>query len=67
MKRKEIKNLAEKIAKCEIIAQTSKDEKAIERAQNEIIKLTKCVSNWDELVEVEEIVINLLEKNLKKS
>ena len=37
MKKKEIKNLAQKIAKCERIIQTSDDKKAIAQAEDEIM------------------------------
>ena len=36
MKRKERKNLAQKIAKCELIIQNSSDPKEVARAQDEI-------------------------------
>ena len=39
MKKKELKNLAAKIAKCERIIQTSDDKKAVHQAEEEIMRL----------------------------
>ena len=38
MKKKELKNLAEKIAKCEYVIQNSKEEAARQAAQQEIMR-----------------------------
>jgi hypothetical protein len=40
MKKKELKQLASKIAKCEHIIQTSSDKNAIRRAQDDILTLS---------------------------
>ena len=40
MKKKELKNLAAKIAKCERIIQTSDDKKAVRQAEEEIMRLS---------------------------
>ena len=63
MKRKEIKNLAEKIAKFERIIQTSSDKKEIARAEQEIMKLSSCVKSLDDMVAVDELLMEILEKN----
>lgn len=60
MKRKEKKQFAEKIAKQERIIQSSNNEEAIEKAQNEIIKLTSHIGNFDNLMEIDELVQELL-------
>ena len=63
MKRKEIKNLAQKIAKFEKIIQTSSDKKEIATAENEIMKLSSCVDSLEDMIAVDEIVMEILEKN----
>lgn len=62
MKRKEIQNLAKKIAKCEQIIQTSTDEGEISRAENEIMKISSSVKSLEDMMAIDELVIDLLEK-----
>lgn len=64
MKRKELKKLAEKIAKNELIIQTSDDEKAIKRAENEILELSGHVTSLENMTAIDEIVQEILEKNI---
>ena len=63
MKKKEIKNLAQKIAKYEHIVQTSDDKKAVRQAQEKIMELTSSVTSLDDMVAIDELVMDLLEKN----
>ncbi len=63
MKKKELKNLATKIAKYERIIQTSDDKKAIAQAEQEIMKLSSSVDSLDDMVAIDELVMELLEKN----
>ena len=63
MKRKELKALAEKIAKQERILQTSDDAKEKKRAEIEIMKLSSSVNNLEDMVKIDEIVMEMLEKN----
>ena len=49
MKRKELKQLAQKIAKLENIIQTSDDEKKIAEAQRQIIELSGHVETLDDM------------------
>ena len=63
MKKKELKNLAEKIVKFERIIQTSEDKQEIRQAEEEIMKLTKNVNSLDDMVAIDELVIALLAKN----
>lgn len=65
MKKKEIKNIAEKIAKCELIIQNSEDQQAVKRAENEVMKLSANVGNLDDLMAIDEIVMEILAKNKK--
>ena len=63
MKKKEIKALAQKIAKYEKIIQTSEDKKLVRQAEEEIMKLSSSVDSLDDMVAIDEIVMELLEKN----
>ena len=63
MKQKEIKNLAQKIAKYERIIQTRDDKKLVRQAEEEIMKLSSSVTSLDDMVAIDELVMELLEKN----
>ena len=63
MKQKEIKNLAQKIAKYECIIQTSDDKKLVRQAEEEIMKLSSSVSSLEDMVAIDELVMEMLEKN----
>ena len=63
MKRKELKNLAEKIAKCEKIIQTSADTKEKAKAEQEIMRISSSVADLDDLLQIDELVMEILEKN----
>ena len=63
MKQKEIKNLAQKIAKYERIVQTSDDSKVVRQAQEKIMELTSSVTSFEDMVAIDEYVMELLEKN----
>lgn len=63
MKKKELKNLAAKIAKCERIIQTSDDKKAVRQAEEEIMRLSSSVDRLEDMVAIDELVMELLEKN----
>lgn len=60
MKKKELKNLAKKIAEAEKIVQTSTDEYEIEEAKTLILNLSKKIS-FEDLDELDEMVMELLE------
>ena len=62
MKKKELKNLARKIADAELIIQTSNDKVAIKNAENEIIKLSGSVSSVLDMMALDEMVQKFLEK-----
>ena len=63
MKQKEIKNLAQKSAKYERIIQTSNDKKQIRQAEEEIMKLSSSVSSLEDMTAIDELVMEMLEKN----
>ena len=60
MKRKELKNLAKKIAQAEHIIQTSDNQDEIQRAQMEIMTLSSPVDSLDDITIIDEMVQELL-------
>lgn len=65
MKKKELKNLAKKIADAEYIIQTSDDKKAVAKAQDSIMELSGKVNSVEDMLALDEFVQELLEeKNL---
>ena len=63
MKMKERKNLAKKIAKQQRIIQTSDDKEEIRQAEQEIVKLSGQVENWEDILVIDELVQELLEED----
>lgn len=63
MKKKELKNLAQKIAKAEMIIQTSDNAKAIAKAERDIMELSGHVDTIEDMVIIDEMVQDILEKN----
>ena len=66
MKKKEQKALAQKIAKYELIIQTSQDKKQVRDAQDKIIELSVKVESLDDIAAIDEMVQEILEKHLEK-
>ena len=66
MKKKEQKALAQKIAKYELIVQTSDDKKRVREAQDKIIELSGKVETLDDIAAIDEMVQEILEKHLEK-
>lgn len=60
MKRKELKNLAKKIAQAEHTIQTSDNQDEIQRAQMEIMTLSSHVDSLDDITIIDEMVQELL-------
>ena len=60
MKRKELKNLAKKIAQAEHIVQTSDNQDEIQRAQMEVMTLSSHVDSLDDITIIDEMVQELL-------
>lgn len=65
MKKKEQKALAQKIAKYELIIQTSDDKKRIHDAQDKIMELSGRVETLDDMAAIDEMVQEILEKYLE--
>ena len=64
MKRKELKRLAEKIAKCELIIQKNEDSRLVRQAENDILELSGHVEGLDDMTAIDELVQEILEKNI---
>ena len=60
MKKKELKNLAKKIADAEYIIQNSDDAKAVAKAQGAIIELSGKVMSLEDMMIVDELVQEIL-------
>ena len=64
MKRKEIKNLAKKIYQQELILQNpNSSSKEKQQAEIEIIRLSGCVNNINDMMQLDEAIQDLLLKN----
>lgn len=63
MKRKELKNLAKKIAKAELTIQTSNDKKEIARAQDEIMELSGKIDSFEDMIELDDLVQEIISEN----
>ena len=62
MKKKELKNLAQKIANCEYIIETSDNQEDIQNAQNTIMQLSSKVHDFQDLDIIDEMVQDILRK-----
>ena len=60
MKKKELKNLAKKIADAEYIIQNSDDVKAVAKAQDTILELSGKVSSVEDMLALDELVQEIL-------
>ena len=60
MKKKELKNLAKKIADAEYIIQNSTDDKAVAKAQDAILELSGKAMSLEDMVLIDEMVHDLL-------
>jgi hypothetical protein len=62
MKRKELKKLAQKIADCEKIIQSSDNEVTILQAQSDIVVLTSTITSFEDMIALDELIMEILEK-----
>ena len=60
MKKKELKNLAKKIAEAEYIIQNSDDAKAIAKAQDSILELSGRAMSLKDITIIDELVQDIL-------
>lgn len=66
MKKKELKNLAKKIAQAELTIQTSNDKQKIRQAELDIMDLTSHVHCLEDTIIIDEMVQDILGKALDK-
>ena len=62
MKRKELKNLAEKIAKVELKYQSTSSEEEKKELENEIIKLSGKVQNIEDMLLLDDFIQDSIKK-----
>lgn len=62
MKQKELRNLAEKVAKWEMVIQNTTDSSEIAHAEKEIMRLGACAKTLDDMMAIDEMVMDILEK-----
>lgn len=63
MKRKELKNLANKIAKLEQIIQHNEDPKQVQQAKDEIMKLSSHVDSLEDIMLMDELIQDILKNS----
>lgn len=63
MKKKELKNLATKIAKYEKIIQSTQDAKEKRKAEEEIMKLSTSIQSVEDMMQIDEFVQDILENS----
>lgn len=64
MKKKELKNLAKRIADAEFIIQTSSDKKEINEAKNKIMELSNHAIDLEDMMILDELVQDILSQKL---
>lgn len=62
MKKKELKNLAKKIALIEKQLSNTTDKEEQKKLQNAIIELSKKIDSFDDILILDELIQNFLEK-----
>lgn len=63
MKKKELKNLAKKIAEAERIIQRNEDSKQVAKAQKTILDLSGKVTNLEDIMTLDEFVQEILSQD----
>lgn len=63
MKKKELKQLAQKVAKLEMQYQKAEDSKERQACELEIMKLCSQVDSLEEVAVIDELVQDIIEKN----
>lgn len=63
MNRKEMKNLAKKIAKIEQVLQASTDATEKRELEEQIFALTNHITSLEEMMEIDDMILSLLEEH----
>lgn len=66
MKKKELKNLAEKIAEAQVIMDTTEDNDEKRWAQREIIELSSKIEDFEDYLILDEMIQKNIQKKLDK-
>lgn len=66
MKRKELKNLAEKIVKLELTIQNSNVEEEVSKAKEEIMKLSGSINSFEDMIALDDYIQDRLMQGLDK-
>lgn len=64
MKKKELKNLAKRIADAEFIIQTSSDKKEINEAKNKIMELSNHAIDLEDMMVLDELIQDILSQKM---
>lgn len=64
MKKKELKNLAKRIAEAEFIIQTSSDKKEINNAKNQIIELSNHAIDLEDMAVLDDMIQEILSQKM---
>lgn len=64
MKKKELKNLAKRIAEAEFIIQTSSDKKEINKAKNQIIELSNHAIDLEDMAVLDDMIQEILSQKM---
>ena len=66
MKRKELKNLAEKIVKLELTIQNSNVKEEISKAKEEIMKLSGSIDSFEDMIALDDYIQDRITQGLDK-
>ena len=62
MKTKELKRLAQRIMKLELVIQENEDPQAVKAAKNEIMELSGRIEDPEDMFELDELIQQMLDK-----
>lgn len=62
MTKKELRKIAKELARLETVIKTTEDSEVRYRAEQEILTLTNKVEDFEDMVIIDELVMNLLEE-----
>ena len=63
MKTRELKQLAEEIAKAELTLRENKDEQEVRKAKKDILLLSKRITSLEDMLRIDDMVQNILKKS----
>ena len=63
MKTRELKQLAEAIAKAELTLRENKDEQEVRKAKKDILLLSKRITSLEDMLRIDDMVQNILKKS----